>query len=338
MDLPSEVYEIARDIRDMKIRGAGRIARAAAKALLKVAREYEAKDADDLVSALLRASKLLVETRPTAVSLPNALRYVVVRVLEGVDRGYDLSGIREIASKAAEEFTEFSTRAVEYISKFGSHRIRDGDLIMTHCNSDAAISTLIQAWEEGKRFEVLATETRPRFQGRLTAARLADAGIPVTLIVDSAARYFMEDVDAVIVGADAVAANGAVVNKIGTSSIALAAHEARVNFFVAAETYKFSPETMLGSLIRIEERDPSEVVDRDFLAAHPNVKVRNPAFDVTPAMYIDLIITEKGVIPPSAAVIILKEEYGWFTRSRLPEFLTGGLGSARIEEDSPTTA
>jgi ribose 1,5-bisphosphate isomerase len=115
----------------------------------------------------------------------------------------------------------------------------------------------------------------------------------------------------VITGADAVTVNGAVVNKIGTSQIALAAHEARTNFVVAAETYKFAPRTILGELIEIEERPAGEVLPDDIAKSLPYVTVRNPVFDVTPAEYIDLIITETGAIPPQMAYIIIRDYLGW---------------------------
>jgi ribose 1,5-bisphosphate isomerase len=118
----------------------------------------------------------------------------------------------------------------------------------------------------------------------------------------------MKNIDKIIVGADSIAANGAVVNKIGTSQIALAAHEARVLFFVAAESYKFHPQTLVGELIEIEERDPKEIWDSK---KFPGVRIRNPAFDVTPPDYIDLIITERGIIPPQAAYTVLQEQFEW---------------------------
>jgi ribose 1,5-bisphosphate isomerase len=119
-----------------------------------------------------------------------------------------------------------------------------------------------------------------------------------------------------------VAANGAIVNKIGTSMVALAAHESRVLFFVAAETYKFSPETMLGQLVKIEERPSIELLSERELAQMPKVTVRNPSFDVTPPEYVDLIITERGIIPPQAAIMILQEEFGSITAEELTEYQT----------------
>ncbi len=120
----------------------------------------------------------------------------------------------------------------------------------------------------------------------------------------------MKEVDVVVVGADTITVNGALINKIGTSQIALAAKEARVPFMVATETYKFSPKTLLGELVVIEERDVREVIDGDLLE-HPNVTVRNPAFDVTPRDYIDLIITEIGAIPPEMAYIVIRDHLGY---------------------------
>ncbi|MEM3794084.1 MAG: ribose 1,5-bisphosphate isomerase, partial [Candidatus Bathyarchaeia archaeon] len=158
------------------------------------------------------------------------------------------------------EFIKNAKEAIGKISEIGARRISDGDVIMTHCHSTAVVAILKAAKAMGKRISVYATETRPLYQGRLTAEQLLQNGIPVTLIVDSASRYFMKRVDKVLVGADAVAANGAVVNKIGTSMVALAAHEARTLFFVAAETYKFSPETIIGELIKIEERPKEEIL------------------------------------------------------------------------------
>ena len=304
-----EVIEIANNIKEMKIRGAAEIARAAAHALAIASMNIKTSSPDEFVEELKKVKNLLLSTRPTAVSLPNALMYIMHRVEIAYKKGMSTEELKEIAIKAAEDFKKNSMEAIKKISEIGAKRIRNGDIIMTHCNSSVVISILKEAKRQGKEFEVIATETRPRFQGRLTAKALAEAGIPVTLIIDSAARYFMPKVDKVIVGADAITANGAVVNKIGTSQIALAAHEARVRVFVGAETYKFSPSTILGELVEIEERPIEEVMPLEELPK--GVKVANPAFDITPPEYIDIIITEKGIIPPQAAILILMEEFGW---------------------------
>jgi ribose 1,5-bisphosphate isomerase len=302
----NEVKETAEKIRSMEIRGAGKVGRSAASALRICAESSKARSAEEFLKELEKAGEILISARPSAVSLPNAVRFVLHRVKSS--NLSDLEKLRTLAIETSTKFIEDSEKAIEKLGEIGARRISDGDTIMTHCNSTAALSVIKAAWREGKKIEVIATEARPRYQGHITVKQLAKEGIPVTLIVDSAVRYFMKDVDKVIVGADSIAANGATVNKIGTSQLALAANEARVLFFVAAESYKFHPETLVGELVEIEERDVKEVADpKEFKGA----KIRNPAFDVTPADYIDLIITEKGVIPPQAAIMIIKEEFGW---------------------------
>jgi len=306
-----ELLGLADGITAMRIRGAAEIGRAAVEGLELYAKSSKTSDPQAYMDGFVEAYMLLLNTRPTAVSLANALRYVRHRVTKLHKEGQGADALKEMTVKASKDFKKSSLEAVKRISDFGAKRIRNGDLIMTHCNSSVAISILTEAKRQGREFKVLATETRPRFQGRLTAKAIAAAGIPVTLIVDSAARYFMPKVDKVMVGSDVVTSNGAVVNKIGTAQIALAAKEARVRVYVGAETYKFSPSTVLGELVEIEERSPEEVVPKQALAGMAGVRIANPAFDVTPAELIDAIITERGIIPPQAAILVLMEEYGW---------------------------
>ncbi|HDN73475.1 ribose 1,5-bisphosphate isomerase [Archaeoglobales archaeon] len=293
-----EVIQAAEKIKTMEIRGAARIAKYAAEVLMKYANR-----ARDFDREMKKASEILLNTRPTAVSLYNAINFVM---------NYSGSTIEEKRSdlvRRAREFISWVETAQQRIGEIGEKRIKDGYVILTHCNSSAALSVIKKAHENGKKIEVIATESRPRLQGHLTAKELKSFGIEVTLIVDSAVRYFINNVDCVIVGADTITANGALINKIGTSQIAIAAKEARTPFMVAAETYKFSPKTLFGELVVIEERDPSEVAPKELLDL--GVKVRNPAFDVTPRDYIDVIITEIGAIPPEMAYIIITERLGY---------------------------
>ncbi len=295
--------DTAAKIRSMEIRGAGRIATAAAAALRDFSRDRQVQSLDEFNSELLRAADVLLETRPTAVSLSNAIRMVVKYKAD------DLDSARLAVIENADRFIENSQKAVEKIGQIGSRRIRDGDTVLTHCNSLAAISVISAAHKAGKKIRVIATESRPRFQGITTIGMLDKLGIETELIVDSAARSVMNEVDLVVVGADVITANGTLVNKIGTAQIALAAREARTSFMVAAETYKFSPKTILGELVTIEERDPQEVLAT--FSQYRHVKVRNPAFDVTPHQYIDLICTEAGAIPPEMSYLIIRERLGW---------------------------
>jgi ribose 1,5-bisphosphate isomerase len=301
------VPETAKKIKSMEIRGAGRIARAAAEALRDHALSVKAATSAAFCQEMEKAAAELVSTRPTAVSLPNAVHFVMT----GLDAAKTAEEARTGVVRRADQFISSSQHAVERIAEFGARHIRDGDVILTHCNSEVALGCMIEAHRQGKEIEVFATEVRPRNQGHITIRTLNDAGIKTNFIVDSAVRSFINDVDLVIVGADAVTVNGAVVNKIGTSQVAHTAAEARVNVIVAAETYKFAPRTVVGELIQIEERPPGEVLPDEIARTLKNVTVRNPAFDVTPAEYIDLIVTEQGAIPPQMAFVIIREYLGW---------------------------
>jgi len=298
-----QVLETSEKIRSMEIRGAGRIATAAAASLRDYALALPEQEIDEYIRQMKEAAETLLKTRPTAVSLSNAIRMVMKYHAD------DLPSARQFIVSNADRFIENSARAVERIGAIGSRRIRDGDTVLTHCNSMAAISVISAAHRSGKKIRVIATESRPRFQGITTIGMLDRLGIETELIVDSAVRSVMNEVDLVVVGADVITANGTLVNKIGTAQIALAAHEARTSFMVAAETYKFSPQTILGELVTIEERDFREVLPD--ISRYSHVRVRNPAFDVTPHRYIDLICTEAGAIPPEMSYLIIRERLDW---------------------------
>jgi ribose 1,5-bisphosphate isomerase len=300
-----KLQETAEKIRTMEIRGAGRIAKAAAEAIRDYAVGLEVASIGEFGTCIRDASNLLISTRPTAVSLPNAVK------LASKYSSRDVEEARKEIIENANFFIERADKALGIIGKIGSRRIQSGDVIMTHCNSHAALSIITTAFKDGKDISVIATESRPKRQGLLTIRHLNNFGIPTTLIIDSAVRYHMKKVDKVVVGADAIASNGALVNKIGTSQLALAAYEARKSFMVAAETFKFSPSTILGNPIEIEERSSDEIIDPVILADLSQVQVRNPVFDFTPAKYIDMIVTDVGIISPGMAYTIIKEQLGW---------------------------
>ena len=312
------LLQTAEKIRTMEIRGAGKIAREAVAALRDHA---ETLPKDEEVTTFIRemehAAGILLATRPTAVSLPNAIQMV----MRDVRTARTTEAAHRILRERADAFIWSSRTALDRIAAMGANHIRDGSTILTHCNSKAAIGCILEAKRQGKNISVYATEVRPWNQGRLTIKTLNDNQIPTTYIVDSAVRSVMKDIDLVIVGADAITVNGAVVNKIGTSQIALCANEARKNVIVTAETYKFAPRTILGELIQIEERPQSEVLPDDIAATLPYVKIKNPVFDVTPAEYIDMIITEAGALPPHLAYTIMREYLGWGLEELQNQFL-----------------
>lgn len=296
--------ETAEKIRSMEVRGAAEIARQAAIALKEEALAYQGKDVQGFRTTMNGAKDVLLASRPTAISLWNGVQFV----MKGMNGQKDADEARDTVVRNADLFVKRSQEALANIGRMGANRLKEGSRVMTHCNSKAAITAIIEAHRQGKIKEVFATESRPWRQGILTSNDLAKAGVPTTLIVDSAVRHVMKDLDAVFVGADTICSNGVVINKIGTSQLALMAHESRVPFYVCAETFKFSPKTMSGEMVEIEERDAAEVVRPGEVPS--SVKIFNPVFDATPPEYIDAIITEIGVVPPYAAYEIIVREFG----------------------------
>jgi ribose 1,5-bisphosphate isomerase len=289
----------------MEIRGAATIAAGAAEALATQAREADAESPEAFRASMRAAARRLRETRPTAVSLPNALRYVLRRM-----EGRSVEALRESVTDAVAEFVAQLDRAQEDLGQVGANRLADGDTVMTHCHSTDALACIEAAVDQGKHIEAIVKETRPRNQGHITARQLREAGVPVTLVVDSAARRYLNDADHVLVGADSIAADGGVINKIGTSGLAVNARERGVPIMTAAQTIKLHPETLTGHTVEIEMRDEAEVIDPETREEVGEIAVENPAFDVTPPRYMDAIVTEHGQFPPESIVTLMRELFG----------------------------
>jgi ribose 1,5-bisphosphate isomerase len=310
-DLHESVEEAAADIASMEIRGAATIADAAAEALAAQAEDSDADSPTAFRTEMRAAARRLRETRPTAVSLPNALRYV----LRGMD-GETVPDLRESVVGSAREFQRELDQAQANLGRIGANRLRDGDTVMTHCHSTDALSCVEAALDQGKDLSAIVKETRPRKQGHITARQLREWGVPVTLVVDNAARRYLDDADHVLVGADSIAADGSVINKIGTSGLAVNARERGVPIMVAAQTLKLHPDTMTGHTVEIEMRDEREVLtadeERDVNGDldGEDFAVENPAFDVTPPRYVDAIVTERGQFPPESIVTLMRELFG----------------------------
>ena len=283
-----DAHEVAAAIRDMIVRGAPAIGVSAA---FGVALAAQRGDDIDVAASELRAS------RPTAVNLMWALD----RMLRARDAGQDLT------AEAQAMFRE-DVEANKRIGQHGAALLGNSVTVLTHCNAGAlatagygtALGVIRAAVEQGKHVAVFADETRPYLQGaRLTAWELQQEGIDVTVITDSMAGHFFQQgrFDAVIVGADRIAANGDTANKIGTYSVAVLAHAHDVPFYIAAPLSTIDPRTPDGSAIPIEERSAVEVTDIGGTRITPDgVRVRHPAFDVTPARLISAIITDRGVL------------------------------------------
>ena len=296
--------DIASAITELKIRGAPAIGVAGGYGIALGALKIESAQKGDFLKKLDVVMATIAATRPTARNLFWAIQRMR-KAAEGID---DVDRIKAALLKEAVKIHAQEREATHRLSQFGAELIKDGDTVLVHCNAGplatagygTALGIILFAVEQGKKIKVMATETRPVLQGaRITAWELKKAGVPVTLIVDSAAGYFMQrgEVDCVIVGADRIAANGDTANKIGTYTLAVLAKENKVPFYVAAPTSTIDPALASGAEIPIEQRKPEEVTHiRGVPIAPEGVAVSNPAFDVTPHRYITAIITEKGVL------------------------------------------
>ncbi|WP_336022999.1 ribose 1,5-bisphosphate isomerase [Halobellus salinisoli] len=305
VDVAEAVHRTAEDIGSMEIRGAATIAAAAAKALGEQAAASEAESPEEFRAELRAAARVLYDTRPTAVSLPNALRYVFRDV-----EGETVERLRASVRASVSEFCRRLDTAQKDLGRVGANRLRDGDTLLTHCHSTDVLACVETAVEQGKSLSAYVKETRPRNQGHITAEALTELGVDVTLIVDSAARRYLNEVDHVLVGADSIAADGSVINKIGTSGLAVNARDRGTPIVCAAQTIKLHPDTLTGQTVDIEMRDEREVISESEEREIGEITVLNPAFDVTPPRYVDAIVTERGQFPPESIVTLMRELFG----------------------------
>ncbi|MDD1414197.1 S-methyl-5-thioribose-1-phosphate isomerase [Dolichospermum sp. ST_con] len=310
--------DMAQAITTMIVRGAPAIGVAAAYGMYLGAREIETSDSEVLLQEdrheflvkLEQVAKLLRSTRPTAVNLFWAIGRMMQTAYE------TLGTVAEIKQALLETAKKINAEDLQTCQAIGDHGLAalpknpEQLIILTHCNAGAlatagygtALGVVRSAWKEGRLARVYADETRPRLQGaKLTAWECVQEGIPVTVITDNMAAHCMKQglIDAVVVGADRIAANGDAANKIGTYSLAIVAKAHNIPFFVAAPLSTVDFELIDGSQIPIEERHPQEIYQiGETILTPPGVEFYNPAFDVTPAHLITAIITENGAFPP----------------------------------------
>lgn len=294
-------------IRTLAVRGAPAIGIAGAMGLVVSSPPRPGVTRDEYLTEVRRNAETIGATRPTAVNLPWALARMV-RVAK--ETPGDPEMIRRRLFDESSAILAEDQAMCRAIGEHGASLIKPDARILTHCNTGAlatggigtALASIYVAAERGLRPQVFADETRPLLQGsRLTAWELHEAGIPVTILPDSAAASLMreKEIDLVIVGADRIAANGDVANKIGTYHLAIAARHHGIPFYVAAPSSTIDPETASGDAILIEQRDPAELRRLGSTPTAPaSVAAYNPAFDVTPALLISGIITERGVHRP----------------------------------------
>jgi len=301
----ADYKDMASAIKEMKLRGAPLIGVAAAYGLALTAFHSKAKTREELQKELEESTEVLRKTRPTAVNL----FWAIDRVMK---KARDTAGSKEALAEAvvteAQRMADEDVEINRKIGKHGAELIKDGDVVLTHCNAGSlatvdygtALGVVRAAIEEGKNVKVISCETRPRLQGaRLTCYELMRDNIPVTLISDTMVGYVMSRgmVDKVVVGADRIVRD-AVLNKIGTYNVAVLAFEHGIPFFVAAPMSTMDQSRTSEDTI-IEERNSQEVTNVGSERIAPEgVKVLNPAFDITPLEYVDAVITEQGILVP----------------------------------------
>lgn len=287
--------EIVEGIKSLKIQGAEKIAVAAVEAFaikLKEGMENKLSQAD-LQTVLEKAREELIATRATEPALRNSITYC-------------MNNYKQNANVAA-YVTEHFKKSKEILATLAAEKIKDGMIVFTHCHSSSVEEAFKKAKEDGKNFTVYNTETRPRFQGRITAEQTAKLGIPVVHFVDSAGHTYMKDADLFLIGCDAVTAEGKICNKIGTSFLVELAAKYEIPTYSVTNSWKFDPQTLKGFEEVIEQRDPKEVWDNP----PPGVKIMNPAFDSVSPDIITGIITELGVVKPETLITEIRKSYPW---------------------------
>ncbi len=308
MTIPKDVRTIIKDIKSLKIQGARNIAKMSMKALAIAAQLSKSQTPSSFYTEMLVVAHALSESRPTEPMMRNMIddvcRFTLLQMRSKKSRNVD--DIRNILIKREDRLLARMDEDAKLLARHGAELIPDDALVLTHCHSSTSTMVIKQAKRMKKKFGVVCFETRPRFQGRVTATELAEAGIDVTLSVDGGMELFMKKADIVIVGADSITSRGDLINKIGTSTLAHIAHTNDVSFYCAAELFKYSPATLFGTREKIEERDPREVWDKP----PKGVKIRNPAFEATPARYVSGYITEAGVIPSSSLFTVACKKLG----------------------------
>ena len=273
------------------------------------AQDITAKNYREFIKGIETIFDVMLSTRPTAVNIKWAVERIKRLLKER--RGESVTRLKELLIEEAKKIHEEDIEVNKAIGRWGAQFIKDGDTVLTHCNAGSlatggygtATAPIFVAIEQGKKIQVIADETRPVLQGaRLTAWELMQAGVPVTLITDNSAGALMKkgEIDLAIVGTDRTVRNGDVANKIGTYSVAVLCKEHKIPFYVAAPLSSIDFSIPTGDKIPIEERGAEEVthIFGRCRIAPDNVKVRNMAFDVTPAKYVTAIITEKGAFKP----------------------------------------
>ena len=292
------IDKTVRDVKSLKIQGASKVREKSIKALVKATLASKAKMPGAFRKEFLINSKKLFDARPTEPALRTALRIFKKSIS---NKKLNVGEMKNIIKKTADNYEKDRTKAMRLMIKYGSELIQKDSTILTICHSHSVVDVLIKAKKNIKK--VYCMETRPLYQGRITAKELASVGIDVTLIVDNAASTVMKQCNYFFSGADAFLADGDIVNKIGTNQISSLCKKYDVLHYAITSTHKFEPSSFFGKDEPMEQRNPSELGEKI-----SKVKILNPAFDRTDSNTIEGIICEKGIFPPEVLASKLFDE------------------------------
>ncbi len=287
------VTKIINDIKSLRIQGAHEISKAGIQCLKITAKKSSAKTKGKLISELKNIIKKLMKARPTEPELHRNINTVLIKAEHYESENPEIT--KKYIIRLCDDLIRQSETILTKIATFGANQIQNDETILTHCHSHDVVAIFKEAKRQGKKFTVIVTETRPKNQGLITAKELLKSKIKVIYCIDSAIGHVMKKADKVIVGCDAILADGSIVNKIGTFPMALVAKAFGKPFIVAGETMKFDPKTIQGIPEPIEQRDIHEIINPSKIR---RAKIINPAFDITPSDYIEFLITERGIMKP----------------------------------------
>lgn len=299
-------------IKSVKIQGATRIALAVAKALKSLSRDSATKTRSEFINEVKEAGAYLANARLTEPMADNAVEFIVYQLKKNKDASVD--ELKKTLNEAIDYFFSLNEKNEQKMIRAGEQLIKFGDRIFTHCHSTSVIDVLLAAKKNKKRCEVFQTETRPLYQGHLTARELIKHGIKNTLVVDSAASYLISkisgprfQIDKVLIGCDAISRDGSCVNKVGSFGLALAAYLNKIPVYVVTPSLKINEDVKNARALKIEQREAREVWD----AAPRGLKIYNPAFDLVPAEMITGYACEFGVVKPVDLMKKVKDNYPW---------------------------
>ncbi len=308
-----EIIEAARKITALEIQGATNIAMFAVKELVKFAQRNKSLSKKEMWSQLIEVEEIFTKSRSTEPAMRNGLMYILGKLqhdqLEGISE--DIPKMIEIYGS---EYENILKEAKKSIAQYGNNLIPSNlekpYIVQTHCHSSVVEGILIEAHKQGKNFIVVSTETRPFYQGRITAKKLTDAGIKVIQVVDNAMRWVANkfNSDIIIIGADAITSEGTVLNKIGSRLLALVAKEMHIPLYVASPLLKYNPGTAFGNYEKIEMRNTKEIW-KDWTDSPKNLTYLNPAFETINRVYISGVITEAGIFPSGQVHMIFDTTY-----------------------------